>query len=153
MIHSGDLCDAGWEGAEPGQDFDQLSEEDLRWEKLQWAIKSWAFFYHLAYFPYLLTFRRVLDQGPTRTFLFQHNFSLQFLRAILEDFEESSEKKPTKVFLLNKFCNCGSCSNPILHYFPLSVCLCVCVQAWHLNFIQLFDDLGPTPLLKNKKEK
>ena len=27
---TGDLCDAGWEGAEPGQDFDQLSEEDLR---------------------------------------------------------------------------------------------------------------------------
>lgn len=44
----GDLCDAGWEGTEPGQDFDQLSEEDLR--------------------------------------------------AILEDFEESSEKKPTKVY-------------------------------------------------------
>ena len=27
---TGDLCDAGWEGAQPGQDFDQLSEEDLR---------------------------------------------------------------------------------------------------------------------------
>ena len=60
--------------------------------------------------------------------LVQHNFSLQFLRAILEDFEESSEKKPTKVFLLNKFCDCGSCSNLILYYFSLSVCLCVCVQ-------------------------
>ena len=83
---------------------------------------------------------------PNKGFLVQHNFSLQFLRTILEDFEESSEKKPTKVFLLNKFCNCGSCSNPILHYFPLSVCLCVCVHACHLNFSQLFDDLGPTPL-------
>ena len=28
---SGDLCEAGWDATEHEQEFDQLTEEDLRW--------------------------------------------------------------------------------------------------------------------------
>ena len=79
----------------------------------------WYIFHHFPHLP-----KGARSRPNNKLFdLVQYNFSLEYLRTILEDFEESSEKKATKVFLLNKFCNCGSCSNLILQYFPLSVCL------------------------------